>query len=171
MRTRAQQEGGGATVSTETAALLLLRACNCSAEQFQALTQPFGYRMPTTEEEFARLCSHIRRLGHIVERQPLNIASSLRHGQHHQHFLVDEEQAMPSQPMQSMQQWPGEGAWSSAAPAATWGAEATTWAYPVVEGASDTDSATSSDSGGFLDTSDIAHLTEQEVDLYLFGEL
>ena len=40
----------------------------------------------------------------------------------------------------------------------------------MIEGASDTDSATSSDSGGFLDTSDIAHLNDQEVDLYLFGE-
>ena len=112
VRTRARQEGGGATVSTETAALLLLRACNCTSEQFQALTQPFGYRLPSTEEDFVRLCSHIRRLGHIVERQPLNIASTLRQGQHQQHFLVDEEQGQPQQ------QWPSEGGWG-AQPAAS----------------------------------------------------
>ena len=34
----------------------------------------------------------------------------------------------------------------------------------------DTDSATSSDSGGQPDTSDFAHLPEQEADQYLFGE-
>ena len=38
VRSRARQEGGGAQVSTETASLLLLRACNCTSEQFQSLT-------------------------------------------------------------------------------------------------------------------------------------
>lgn len=37
------------------------------------------------------LCSHVRRLGHIIERQPLSIASTLRQGQHAQtnHYPAD----------------------------------------------------------------------------------
>ena len=175
VRSRARQEGGGATVSTETAALLLLRACNCNPEQFQALTQPFGYRLPNTDDEFTRLCAHIRRLGHIVERQPLNIASTLRQGQGQtQHFHVnDAEQfgASSQDAWQSGWEAPGDASWNHAP--GTWNTQDPTnaWAYPVTEGNnSDTDSATSSDSGGQLDTSDFAHLPEHEADQYLFGE-
>ncbi|CAK9099803.1 unnamed protein product [Durusdinium trenchii] len=84
-RSRARNDGGGAQVSVETGSLLLLRACGVTAEQFQALTQPFGFRLPSNDEQFNALCAHIRRLGHIIERQPLNIASTLRHNPMNQH--------------------------------------------------------------------------------------
>ena len=89
VRGRAQAAGGGA-VSVETAALLLLRACGVSSEQFQTLTQPFGLRLPTTDPEFAQMTHHLRRLGHIVERFPNNIASGIRPAaQTHQAYVTE----------------------------------------------------------------------------------
>ncbi|CAE7741630.1 unnamed protein product [Symbiodinium microadriaticum] len=76
-RELARREGGGA-VAIETAALILLRACGVSSEQFQTLTQPFGLRLPANDAEFSQLCHHLRRMAHIVERHPNNIASGLR---------------------------------------------------------------------------------------------
>ena len=75
IRRRAQTEGGGA-VSVETAALLLLRACGVSAQQFQTLAQPFGLRLPMTDPEFNQMVHHLRKLAHIVERFPHNIVDS-----------------------------------------------------------------------------------------------
>ena len=74
VRQRARADGGGATVSTETAALILLRAVGANHTQFQQLTQPFGYWLPSTEQEFLHMTSAIRRLGHIVESHRDNIA-------------------------------------------------------------------------------------------------
>ena len=59
------------------ASLLLLRACGCSPDQFQSLTQPFGFRLPSTDEQFQQLCTGIHCLGHIIERHPGNIANTL----------------------------------------------------------------------------------------------
>lgn len=39
-----------------------------------------------------------------------------------------------------------------------------------MDGTSDTDSATSSHSGGHVDTSDLQGMTEHQADMYLFGE-
>ena len=85
-------EGGG-QMSVESAAVLLLRACAVSAEQFQTLTQPFGLRLPATEAELAQTSHHLRRRGHIVERYPNNIASGLR-----SHMGAHYSQAFPAQP-------------------------------------------------------------------------
>ena len=164
VRSRARQEGGGAQVSTETASLLLLRACNCTSEQFQSLTLPFGYRLPSTDQQFNMLCSHVRRLGHIIERQPLNIASTLRQGQHAQtnHYHADASPNIPDDPNNANLDWNAQAGYQL-----DWGQE---WSFPVMDGASDTDSATSSDSGGHVDTSDLQGMTEHEADMYLFGE-
>ena len=78
---------GRGHMPVETASLLLLRACGVSAEQFQTLTQPFGLRLPNTEAGLAQMTHHLRRLGHIVERYPNNIASGLRsHASSGAHF-------------------------------------------------------------------------------------
>ena len=45
-RQRAVIDGGGAAVSAETAALMLLRACNVSAVQFQQFTAPCSTDCP-----------------------------------------------------------------------------------------------------------------------------
>ena len=64
-------------MSAETAALMVLRACGVSATQFQQLTAPLQHRLPTTEVELATLTHHLRRMGHVLEHRPGNIASTL----------------------------------------------------------------------------------------------
>ena len=88
-RARVRNEGGG-TLGVETASLLLLRACSLSTDQLQALTQPFGLRLPSSEAELAQMCHHLRRMGHIVERHPQSIASGLRGSSApHQAFVAE----------------------------------------------------------------------------------
>eukprot|EP00969_Alexandrium_andersonii_P043488 1906752-Alexandrium_andersonii.AAC.1 len=40
--------------------------------------QPFQGRLPTTEQEFITLQSHMRRIGHILEHSPNNLGQLLR---------------------------------------------------------------------------------------------
>lgn len=96
-RQMARREGGGA-ISVETAALILLRSCGVSSEQFQVLTQPFGLRLPANDLEFSQLCHHWRRMAHIVERHPNNIASGLRQQAHFSHTYLAEADTGSSQP-------------------------------------------------------------------------
>ena len=163
-RQRARDEGGGA-VSVETASLLLLRACGVSSEQFQALTQPFGLRLPSTEPEFSQMCHHLRRMGHIVERHPNNIASGLR--QSAQAFMAEADTGSSVSGEQWAPEAPGLGgtAWAPQ--------DHTDWAFAAVshgDGASDTDSATSSDNDEPMDVSDLQGMSNTTADEYLFGE-
>ena len=80
IRSRARAEGGGANLSVESNALVLLRAVGVNAEQFQRLTQPFGLRLPSTEQEFSDMVHQLRRMGHIIEHHPASITASLRAG-------------------------------------------------------------------------------------------
>ena len=177
-RSRARNDGGGAQVSVETGSLLLLRACGVTAEQFQALTQPFGFRLPSNDEQFNALCAHIRRLGHIIERQPLNIASTLRHnpmnqhGQQNPHFrrnayFVGGEEASYAGDWSQVDGGDG-GGW---APWET--TDVQDWAFhvdPQYSAGADVSesSATSSDGNDPVDLSDLQNLTDAEVDQYLF---
>ena len=173
-RQRARAEGGGA-VSLETASLLLLRACGVSAEQFQALTQPFGYRLPENEAEFSQLGHQLRRMGHIVERFPNNIAAGLRQSAHYSQAFVAEADTGSS----VHEQWlePNQGSWDayhageSSAPAAPAAAE--DWAYaalPYDPAMSDTASATSSDNDEPLPMDDLQGLSQSAADEYLIGQ-
>ena len=95
-------------------------------QSFQALTQPFGYRLPNTDDKFTRLCAHIRRLGHIVER-----ASALRQGQGQtQHFHVNDAEQFGASSQDAWQ----SGSWNHAP--GSWNTQDSTnaWAYPVTEG-------------------------------------
>ena len=164
VRQRARIEGGGA-VSIETASLMLLKAVGVSPEQFQSLTQPFGLRLPNTEDEFLQLTHHLRRMGHIVERSQLNIASTLnRTSQHH---WTNEQQAYQAE------ENPPTSAFMPEDQPSGWGDGPSDWAYATgvaEEEASWTDSATSSDQEGYLvDTQDLRGMTNQQADEYLFG--
>ena len=176
-RQRARDEGGGA-ISLETAALLLLRACGVSAEQFQSLTQPFGYRLPTTEVEFNQLGHHLRRMGHIVERFPNNIAAGLRQNAHFSQAFVaeadtgssagDQWQGYPSSGAEAWESYHGA---SAGIPATS--SSGADWAYAALSGdpaASDTESATSSDNDEALPMDDLSGMAPAEVDEYLFGQ-
>ena len=169
-RARAAAEGGGA-LSLETSALTLLRACGVSSEQFQALTQPFGLRLPNTEAKFNAMCHHLRRMGHIVERFPNNIASGLRASSSTAHF----SEAFMSEPTQQAASEPW-GANTEASSSGIWPPQGdqTDWAFAAVsaagDGASDTDSAASSDHDEPLPVEDLQGLSTGEVDEYLFGQ-
>ena len=175
-RQRAQSEGGGA-VSIETASLLLLRACGVSSEQFQTITQPLGFRLPTTDMEFHQMTHRIRRLGHIVERFPNNIASSLRAPQQQAHFsqahqaYVAAEADTGSSLSGPTESWQAEGH-IPAYPTDAWNPEVQDWAFAAVQGpgASDTESNTSSDHDEPIQTDDLQGLTPVQVDEYLFGQ-
>ena len=165
-RQLAQRDGGGA-VSTETAALILLRACNVSSAQFQTLTQPFGLRLPANEPELAQLGHHLRRMGHIVEHHPHNIASGLHgsQGQSHQTYLAEADTGSSTSGGPNWQDAGADMSFSAGLGAPM------DWAFAAVqEDASDTDSATSSDNDEPMPVEDLQGLSPAEADEYLFGE-
>ena len=57
---------------------LLLRACHINDTQFLDLLRPFAGLYPATDQQYHELCTALRRMGHILERNPGNLASSLR---------------------------------------------------------------------------------------------
>eukprot|EP00971_Amphidinium_carterae_P022422 442153-Amphidinium_carterae.1 len=78
VRLRALREGGGAAqLGPEPTSLMLLKACGVTHHQFLQLTQSIGHRLPSTEAEFEELCRQLRRLGHILEQYPNNVAQQL----------------------------------------------------------------------------------------------
>ena len=165
VRSRARNEGGG-VLSVETAALILLRACGVSSDQFQTLTQPFGLRLPNNDAEFAQMGHHLRRMGHIVERFPNNIASGLRGSTGQAQAFLAEADTGSSR---SADGWQGE----SAPTSGTWGAapDTTDWAFHADPSAdSDTDSATSSDNDEPMQTTDLQGMSAPQMDEYLFGQ-
>ena len=179
IRTRARAEGGGANISTESAALILLRAVGVSAEQFQRLTQPFGLRLPTNEQEFAQMTHQLRRMGHIIEHHPASIATSLNRGTSqggqpsHQSFVSYDGQSV------SQSSWSYVGHPSDSGPSDMWDYSAvagndTDWAFyadPDAHHPSDTDSATESDDGADDDqNADLQGLNANEADELLFWQ-
>ncbi len=108
VRQRARNEGQF-VMSTEGCALQILRACGVSTHQMMTLLQPFGTNLPRNEAELASLTSEMRRMGHILENTPGNIASSLhgpRTGRSHlltQAFMGTESESV--QAYHSSQGW------------------------------------------------------------------
>ena len=68
-------------MSVEGAALQLLRACHVNPSQLMTLLQPLNNHLPTTEAEFRQLQDRMRRIGHVLEHAPNNVAQSLRGNQ------------------------------------------------------------------------------------------
>jgi len=79
VRTRAAREGNFG-MSIEGCALQLLRVCHVNPQQLVQFLQPYGGRLPTTEQEFRDLLAHMRRIGHILEHSPNNIAAAIQGG-------------------------------------------------------------------------------------------
>ena len=80
VRQRANQEGQ-LTLSVQGLVWILLKACRINDQQLMTLLQPFGGLFPSTNEQYTTLLTHLRRMGHIIERAPGNLASQLRgHG-------------------------------------------------------------------------------------------
>ena len=77
-RHRAASGGAGMTMSWEVCSLTLLQACGVSQQQMVNILQPFQGRIPVTEAEFNAMQLSLRRMGHVLENHPNNIASRLR---------------------------------------------------------------------------------------------
>ena len=83
---RAQGQGMVA-LPYESLSWILLRACQPNDQQLLMLLQGFGGRYPNNEAEFRQLERSLRRMGHILENSPDNIAQQLRHDRGHRHPL------------------------------------------------------------------------------------
>ena len=70
-------ETGQLNMNIQGIVYTLVRALGLSSEQFTNLLQPLQGRLPQTEQEYDEFRLRVRRLGHIVERNPGNIASTL----------------------------------------------------------------------------------------------
>ena len=196
VRGRARDEGNF-VMSVEGAALQLLRACHCSPAQLMTLLQPLNNNLPTTEAEFRQLQDRMRRIGHVLEHAPNNVAQSLRGNQEARQgayaALQHAASATPSMNayfgspgfQDTSDNWQG---WNSVEPDYSW----STWtpdqydpmdsapAYWTGAGAADygddddsfdsgTDSDTSSDDGTeFIDNSDIQNMTDAQAGPHIF---
>ena len=65
-------------MSIEGCALQLLRATGVQAQQLTTLLHQFNGRLPTSEAEYQTLVTQLRRIGHIHEAAPGNIATILQ---------------------------------------------------------------------------------------------
>ena len=63
--------------STEAYALQLLRAIGVNSEQIVNLLSPYGQRLPANDQQFEDMKNRLRRMGHILEAVPGNIASTI----------------------------------------------------------------------------------------------
>ena len=124
VRSRARDEGNF-VMSVEGSALQLLRACHVSSSQMVTLLQPFNNQLPNTEAQFRALQEHMRRIGHILEHAPNNVAQSLagnreaNRGAYH----AMQQSALATPTLQTYFQSPGFGddmAWPDAQPDTAW---------------------------------------------------
>ena len=77
---------GQLTVSVTGLAWILLRACEVTDNQLLQLLMPYQGRFPHNEVELTALKVQLRRMGHILEQSPGNIAATLRGGPRQQAF-------------------------------------------------------------------------------------
>ncbi|CAE7222318.1 unnamed protein product [Symbiodinium sp. CCMP2592] len=69
---------GQLTMSVTGLAYILLKACEVSDAQLMQLLSPLQGRFPNDDQEFQILKTQLRRMGHILEHSPGNIAAALR---------------------------------------------------------------------------------------------
>ncbi|CAE8619736.1 unnamed protein product [Polarella glacialis] len=81
IRQRANDQGQMA-LSVQGLTWILLRACQVNDTQLTQLLAPMQGLFPGTEAEYSQLRIILRRMGHIIERSPGNIAQQL-HGRNH----------------------------------------------------------------------------------------
>ena len=70
------QNDGGMGLNVQGCSFLLLKACRVNDQQLLQLLQPFQGVYPANDQEYQRLCTGLRRMGHILERGPGNLATS-----------------------------------------------------------------------------------------------
>ena len=65
-------------MSFEGLSYMLLRIVGVNDQQLLQLLAPFNGTFPQTQQQYSAMIGSMRRMGHILENQPGNIASSLR---------------------------------------------------------------------------------------------
>ena len=181
LRHKAQQNGAGLTMTWEGYSWLLLRACGANAGQLINILQPFQGRFPSSEAEFQSMSLTLRRMGHILEHTPMNIASRLRSAPTRS-FFEHTSGAYVTQESEAVDPWnsPGADPWAQgrdlgqtssywegasvshgtqAAPD-SWGAPSPAprmYALPYEESGTDTDTRSSFDDGAMEDTESAGH--------------
>ena len=174
IRHRAAQGGQGLTMSAEGLAWLILQACGVNHNQLLSILQPFQGRFPNTEAELSAMQMTLRRMGHILEGAPGNIANRLRAPTNARSFFADQGVGMPV---------PDDGGWDRLSSDNAWGAPtdnsgptAAAYSQPSTayhtEDAMDdgTDSDTSSSDGQPIDygAQDLVGLAPEQIDSHLF---
>jgi len=76
-QTTAELEAGF-TMSFEGLSYTILRIVGVSDTQLLQLLQPFNGNFPNTQQHYTTLLASMRRMGHVLENQPGNIAQSFR---------------------------------------------------------------------------------------------
>ena len=108
VRQRARNEGQF-VMTIEGCALQLLRTCGVSTQQFMQVIANFGNRLPTTDEEWGNMTRFLRRMGHILEHSPGNIASTLHGGRAQRSHFADAFMSTPTQDTENFHNSPGWG--------------------------------------------------------------
>ena len=155
-------------INWEGTACMLVKAVGCSHQQLLTLLQPFSNTMPRTDIEYGQLVTSLRRMGHVLERSPYNIASSLgsqnNRGPFSLNFYVQDEPEAYDQADQG---------WSQYDTSFDTGHEPSP-SYPVYEeeeilSGTDTDTASSAGEELFLaNDPELCEMTEAEVGEHLF---
>ena len=178
LRFRAGQGGQGMAMSWEGYSWLLLKACGVSHHQLLNVLQPYQGRFPGTEAEFNAMQLTLRRMGHILEQAPGNVASHLRSASSRA-YMVDTAGDAGANPWQEPDPWLDQDPWqpvyspSARSPGAAASSQEQHDAYyvPSADGQSDTDTETESSSGAPLDyrgDPELQNLSPQQIDEHLF---
>ena len=72
------QEQGQMMMSIQGLSFLLLKAIGVTDQQLLTLLMPFNGNYPGTEMQYQQLQMSLRRMGHVLENNPGNIAQALR---------------------------------------------------------------------------------------------
>eukprot|EP00439_Symbiodinium_sp_Y106_P053403 s1276_g7.t1 len=91
---------GQLTMSVTGLAYILLKACEVSDTQLIQLLAPLQGRFPNDDQEFQILKTQLRRMGHILEHSPGNIAAALRGRNAQPQYLATKDDA-PNADVQS----------------------------------------------------------------------
>ena len=97
LKWRAAQGNAGINMTWEGYSWLLLKAVGLNQNTLIQLLQPTMGSMPNTEPQFEAMCMALRRLGHIFENSPHNLAHAL-HSPPGRMFPIFDQGANTAQP-------------------------------------------------------------------------
>ena len=163
---------GQLTIPPLALSWILIRAVGVSHMQMTHLLAPLRGRLPESEEQLNELVHYIRRMGHILEHRPGNIASAAS-GRSSTPYTRTYFSGGPAGSAPTFAALAGEEPYATE--------DGPSWtdhnsghsveAYPAVDFDSGTDSDTSSDDGAVdIDYSDIAGMTPEQADEHIYWQ-